>query len=694
MPLFLTPAERDAIHATRRTEPVAGFYDALLSRVDRRAASPGLLAPETDNWWWYCVSEYTTDAAAAHALKPTPAVAAWLRDVALGLARRPLADWIGPFFRDHETQPPRGNLETAHLGWSLAVVLDLAPEIFTPAEREEIAAALRERAIPMCQRWLDAHHHFNNWRAVLLAGVAVPAAVLDEREALARSEREFERMVDTFQPDGSSSESLQYGSYAAYALMLAREALVRRDPALDATLPLAPYIRYPRWHAASLFYVKPLAGWGIAPRPRCANFNDSGALHRAPADLLLHFAVRGRERFATEAGLARWLFDTLYPDPALEEGPHDRASFGFANDFGFLTLPLLTAAAAPLDPAAADVPLTAAFECGDVLARDAWQGRTILAARTAAAPLHGPGHLHGDLHSFILVHNRERLLVDPGHSCYRNILHDWETSTAAHSTCTFHVPAGSDGTPARTLQQNHTARRTFDPATGKAHPPVDRGGRRLLVARVGDVSVIGSEAAALYGAPLERFERWWFLAGAHALFVVDRFAAARPVAPTWRWLLNNRDDRLDLRFFRPDRLVARRGSAALKLFHLGGGRLGEPRAAHVHDAYHPRPGRLGEGRSGSGQLASWTAAAPATSGTVVHALCFDSPGLITGWHLRQDDGHPTLVSGDERLRWQLRLAPGGEAFTVVELASGTAVAVRREPADGAWAASSAAFPPP
>jgi hypothetical protein len=693
MPLFLTPAEQETLHAARHTEPVAGFRGALLARVDRRAASPGLLTPETDNWWWYCVSEYTTDAALAVALQPTPARSAWLRDVVLSLARRPPADWIGPFFRDHETQPPRGNLETAHLGWSLAVALDLAPAILTPAERDEIAGVLRERAIPLCQRWLDAHHHFNNWRAVLLAGVTVPAAVLDDRESLARCQREFARLVDTFQPDGSSGESLQYGSYAAYALMLAREALVRHDPALDAALPLAPYVRYPRWHAASLFYVKPLSGWGTVPRPRCANFNDSGAIHRAPADLLLHLAVRGRERFPAEAGLARWLFDTLYADPAGETGPHDRASFGFANDFGFLTLPLLPRAPAPLDPVAAGLSETAAFDCGDVLARDSWANRTVLAARTAAAPLHGPGHLHGDLHSFILVHNRERLLVDPGHSCYRNILHDWETSTAAHSTCTFQVPAGPDG-PARTLQQSHSARRTFDPATGQPHPPVDRGGRRLLVARFGDISVIGSEAAALYGAPLTRFERWWLLAGAHVLFVVDRFAATRPVVPTWRWMLNNRDDRLDLRLYRPDRLVARRGGAAMKLFHLGGGRLGDPRAAHVHDAYHPRPGRLGEGISGTGQLVSWTAPAPSPHGTVVHAFCFDTPGQITGWHLLGEGTDPTLVAAGDRARWQLHLAPDGDTFVLTELVAGTAVTVRREPATDTWSALPTPSPRP
>jgi len=82
------------------------------------------------------------------------------------------------------------------------------------------------------------------------------------------------------------------------------------------------------------------------------------------------------------------------------------ASFGFVNQFGFLTLPLLTDAVAPLSPAAAGLPALASFDNGDVLARDDWAGRTILALRTGgAAPLACSGHLHGDVNSFILAHN-------------------------------------------------------------------------------------------------------------------------------------------------------------------------------------------------------------------------------------------------------------------------------------------------
>jgi hypothetical protein len=680
MPLFLTEQENTALVSARAGEPARPFYWALLNRVARRSASAGLSGPADTVEWWHLAFEYISDAAMAHALCPSPPVAAWLRAAVLSIARRPADDWVGPPFRDHSQNPPAGNLETAHLAWAVAIALDLAPGVFNDAERGELAAVLRERALPLCSRWLDANNHLANWRCVMAAGTAVAAAVLDDAEGLARARGEFPRCVDVFQPDGSYGESLQYADYAARALMLSREALVRRAPALHGTLPLAPYAKKVRWDAASLFYLKPLDGWGAHPRPRSANFNDSAALYRPSADVLLHIAARARDALPAEAGLARWLFDTLY-EPCTGQGPHDRASFGFVNDFGFLTLPLLTQAAAPLPPEQAGVPLTAGFSCGDVLVRDAWNGgRTTLAIRGAGDPLHAAGHLHGDLNSMILVHNRERLLLDPGHSCYRNVFRGLDVSSATHNTCTFETADG------RVLGQSHELRRGFDPQTGVSAAPVSRGGRRELVAREDEVSVVISEAAALYGAPLTAFTRIWISCGAHVLFVVDRIAAGEPVRVTWNWLLNNRDGLLDLKIIRPDRLVARRGNAGMKLFHVAGGGMANPIHALVHDAYHPLPGRQGEGRPGSGRLVRWTEKNAPASRTAIHAICLDEPGAVAGWHMKSGGFFAELesphVSRCAPQRWRLALSAEGGRLVLSESVSKREYNIAR--AGGAW----------
>lgn len=667
MSLFLTTSEREHLAALPSTAPAAALLAAMEERVRQRAATPGLSDRSATTDWWHHAAEYLTDAALVHALRPTPASDAWLRAAVLDLVRRPLADWAGPPFRGFSGKELVGSLETAHLTWGIAIAYDLATDLFTPAEQAEITSVLREHGLLPCRRYLATTAFCHNWNCVLLAGFAVAAAVLGDDEALSEASAWFPLAADHFQPDGSYGESLQYANYAAYSLVLAREAILRRAPA--TALTLEPYTRLVHWAAQSLLYRKPLSGWGPAARARSANFGDSGALFRPSGDLLIHLAVHARTPFPREAGLARWLFDTLY-FPAHEPPPHDLASFGFLPGFGFLSVILLPAAAAPLSPTEAGLPLTAAFSAGDAFARDAWDGLTTLAVRTAAAPRHATAHSHGDINSFILAHRHERLLVDPGHSCYRNLTHDLETAALTHNTCTFELPATAT-TPARLLTQRGGINRPIvrDGGPLRGAPPIDQGGRHLLAARSGPVSVIGSEAAPLYGAPLRRFTRLWVACGAHALFIVDRLTADEPVRTTWHWLLNNRDGLLDLNLQRPDRLIARRGDAGLLLAHFGGGQLGGPSYALVHDAYHPLPAQHGEGRPGSGQLIRWIETTPATTRTVVHALCCDSFAGIQGWRVTGTNDAVTLDGPLRGECWTLNTAADGTTLRVVESVS-------------------------
>ncbi len=602
---------------------------------------------------------------------------AWLRDATLSIVRRPVDDWVGPFFRDHDSKPPVGHLETAHLSMAVASASDLAPDVFTAAEQVEIETCLREVALPLCLRWLDRTVHINNWRCVLTYGLAAAAVVLKDETAVRRALAEYQTCVQLFQEDGSYGESVQYASYAAAALMLTYESLVRYNPALAAETSPAPYARAVQWMAQCFFYRRPLSGWGQNPMPRSANFNDSAAVFRPSGDLLLHIAVRVQDTMPAEAALARWLFDTLYA-PDSSRGPSDRMTFGFSNHFGFLTLALLAQAPAAI-PREQTEPLLTRFSCGDAFARDAWDGRTILAARTASDPLAAPGHLHGDINSFILVHNQERLLLDPGHSCYRNLIRELDIASQSHNTCTFSVEPEVRGRrpedllAAQKLQQRTEFQRKF--SAGQPGPLVDRGGKFLLAAESGPVKVIGSDAAGLYGAPLTAFQRFWLLAGSHVLFIVDHIEADQPVRTTWNWLLNNRDAALELKTVRPDRLVLRRGNAGMKLFHLGGGNMQGPVYAHVHDAYHPLPAQDSEGKPGSGMLMRWHERSAAPTRTTVHAIVMADYGGIGVWHLRTPDGLPAIEGPDGSSLWVLQVEENPLRISLRETLSGVAYQV-------------------
>jgi len=674
MSLFLTENECARLISLPPHSPTAALFSAMHFRVSQRAAAPGLSDRTATTEWWHHAAEYLTDAALVHAIRPTPEIDAWLRSAVLGIARRPASDWGGPPFRGYRGgEGAVGTLETGHLTWGLAVAMDLAADLFPPAELGEITTALRDHGLSACRRFLTHTGFCHNWNCVLLAGAAVAAAVLEDDEALAETVAWFPLAADHFQADGSYGESLQYANYAAFSIILAREAIVRRSPATQLTLE--PYARIVRWAAQSHFYRKPLSGWGTTERSRCANFGDSTALFRPSGDLLAHIAVHGKEILPTEAGLARWLFDTLY-FPANEPAPHDLASFGFLPGFGFLSIILLPDAAAPLSPVEAGLPETAAFSGGDVVVRDRWDGQTILAARTASEPRHATAHIHGDINSFILVHRKERLLLDPGHSCYRNLSHDLEAAALTHNTCTFEIEG-------RTLTQRGGINRPIvrDEGPLRGAPPIDLGGRRLIAARLGNVSVIGSEAAPLYGAPLRRFTRLWVLCGSNALFIVDRIESDEPVRATWHWLLNNRDGLLDLQPGRPDHLVARRGGAGIRLVHCGSGNMSGPVYANVHDVYHPLPAQLGEGKPGSGMLMRWTESAPATGRTVVHAISLDDTAVIGDWEVRGSDKGFTMEGPGQR--WTLRPAKDGDSINFTDDLSGAAYTASRS-ADGGW----------
>ncbi len=579
-------------------------------------------------------------------------VGALAQYVTLDIIRKPTYDWVGPEFRDH-SEPLTGHLETAHLCWGISAVYDLAKAAFSSAEQQEIRQALQEKGLTLCRHWLDKNQHLANWRSILASGAIVVSVVLEDETTLTALLPELELCPQALQADGSYGESLQYGNYLALALTFAHEAVLRGFPQLfDAALTNTISKCIP-WFATSMFYQKPLADWGDEPRARAANFNDSAAIFRPSGDVLLYVAARSKVE--TEQGLAQWLFEQYYV-PSPTQGPHDLATLGMRNDWGFLTLPLLCYPATSTSPEQAHLPCTTSFSNGNAFIRDAWDGKTIVAINGGSEPLHGLGHLHGDLNSFILVHQQERLLADPGHSCYRNLIHGLESSSQTHSTCTFLIEKEALGlqedlAKAALLEQKSVFPRRVI-RNGQAGEPIIRGDQRLICAKDDVVSVVGAEVGKAYGEPIETFSRFWILAGSHVLFVVDHIAANQPVTTLWNWMVNNRDGKTRWQTAQ-NTLTIQRQRAGMKLFHGGKGTWSYPVYGYLHDAYHPEPNQLGEGRSGSGLLFRFTEKERQVARTVVHAIALDEPDQLDQWQL-EVDAHGYTLQSDTR-KWTLQL---------------------------------------
>lgn len=676
--IFLSDVEKNMLKNAHSNSQTASLLSAIELRVKKRAGSLSFSNPTTTNQWWHHASEYLTDAALIHAIRPTEQIGAWLRASVLGIVRRPVNDWAGPPFRAYSGGDLIGTLETAHLAWGVGIAFDLGYDLFTDAERYEIKKTLHEKALLPCRRFLEQTNRYYNWNNVLLAGYAVSAAILEDEDALKFVEVWLPFAYDHFQKDGSYGESLQYANYSAYSLMLVQETLIRIGRANSVSYE--PYARMVNWSSHAFFYRKPMSGWPLMDWPRSANFGDSGSNFRPSGDLLIHIAVRAQKDLPLQAGIARWLFNTLY-FPVNEPGPHDLASFGFVPDFGFLSVIMLANSSPEISPEKANLPLTTSYSCGDAFARDSWGGKTILAARLPGEARHAEAHLHGDVNSFILVHNKERLIVEAGHSCYRNIWRDLEVSSFTHNTCTFEV-VDSTGKAIQILSQKIGEDRHMLHLNGlpRATEPVFHGGQQLIAMREGVVSVIGSDAAHFYGTPLRKFNRFWVLCGSNALFIIDQIYSEKPIRTTWNFLLNNRDGGLDLTYGFQSR-IARRGDAGVMVTHYGGG-TSETRNALMHDAYHPLPAQRGEGRPGSAVMIHWKENAPSMTRTIVHTIAVDSHAAVLGWESISEQNIYTLKNKDSNQKWSLQISEDG-SFKIIDNVLGESYFVS-EIKSGVW----------
>ncbi|MCR9064928.1 MAG: heparinase II/III-family protein [Cytophagales bacterium] len=661
MAIFLSTSEKRAILKAVEAESklLFPFYIALENRVNQRVSWGNLLGPDATTIWWHTAAEYLSDAAMLYALKPNPELKEWLKLHCLEIVRKPEYDWVGPGFRNH-SEPYIGNLETAHLCWGVATTYDLAKDIFTSSEREEVEAALREKGLELCRKWLDNNHHLANWRSVLFSGAMVAAVVLEDEKNVKELLPEFGLCLDALQDDGSYGESLQYGNYLWIAQTIAKEAVCRRYPEFlnEENLSQSPHCKSSvNWFATSMLYSKPLATWGSEARARAVNFNDSAAIFRPSADVLLSIAARTTDR--EEAGLAYWIFEKYYRYVP-EQGPHDLAAFGMVNDWGFLTLPFLTNPLESLSPEKAKLPLTTRFSNGNGFARDAWEGKTVLATNGGSEPLHGLGHLHGDLNSFILVHNQERLLVDPGHSCYRNLIHGLESSSQTHNTCTFLIEKESLGlqediAKASLLEQKSVfpRRRIFN---GKGAEKIRRGDKSLICARDGAVSVLGAEVGSAYGEPINSFSRLWVLAGSHTLFIIDEIKADYPVTTVWNWVVNNKDRKTTWES-KENSLTVRKGNAAMRLIHGGNTNATFPVFGFLHDSYHTEPNQLGEGKSGDSLIFRFTENGKLKNRRVVHTIALDEPGKLDEWSFQTNNNVYSI--GNSLESWRLEMIDDG-----------------------------------
>ena len=650
MSVFLNKSEYGIFEKIGSDPVFAGHYWALFTRITDRVNSMSLADRGTTTEFWHHVTEYLGDMAFLGAQRNDAKIMAFAKRVAIEIASLPEDGWIGPVFRER-TYPLRGHLETAHLSIALSLTLDLCKDSFTAREYDFCADALKEKAIKLCMAWLKNTPHFlNNWNAVLLCGIAMPAAVLGLKEELDFCAEYLVRTADLLQSDGSYGEGLQYGNYYLWCFLLANEALVRVG---YPSAPLERAGRYLEYCHYNLLMNKPLDGWGAYPRPRCFNFDDCTAIFAPNADILALLGYRLKDTMPEQAVLARKIFERFYSEnPA--QGPFDRTSFGFVPRPGWMTL--LYFMQMKKDGEMPVFERTRAFGNGVAVIRTgSWSDNDLAVAVKAPAPepLNSAGHRHFDMNSLQLFFGKERLLADPGHACYRSASRNDDIADTSHSTCSFEISGKGS------CHQKKIRTRTTN-ADGSFGEPVEIPGKLEFTGSCGNVAAIVSEASGCYEEGLDLFRRTVIVCGAHCVFVVDDIETADEAQAKWTWCFNNRDGVLDYKKVldaSSSRTVARRGNAGLKLFNVDREKIknGGETFGFLHDAYHPSAGAEGAGNPGSAILSRHTETGN-TSGRrhYLFAMAADHYGASAHWHLRSESSlSAELESYGKAERWHV-----------------------------------------
>ena len=649
MSIFMTKKELERIRTARNADTQLGtLWRALKMRTYKNTSENTLVQSSDTQQWWHLVWERIRDAASVYAVEPNDTLGIWLHDRVMELAELSEDAWIGPWFRQR-TQPPKGALETAHIVNAVSEAYDLCPTLFTDTEKEQIIAALRERGLPMCREFLKSVRKpwINNWFCVIAGGFAAAAVILDDREAV-REAVDYYRFCTTFYDADGYGESLQYGNYASLSLSHMREVLVRYDSTLDAALPIDCIANTVCLAVSSFLYMKPLGGeYGDTPYPRSFNFGDCAAIYRPTGEVLLQIASQYHER--TVAGLARWLFDTTYTNPA--DGPDELATFGFYNQFSYVSLLYLPDAAPALSPEDADMNTVNVYKTGNAVIRDSWtQTKTVLGAQIGYETHPITAHRHADQNSFVLAYDGERYFADPGHCCYR--LQTWRDccKTEHHNTWDFEDAEGNRYTQA--LCQ-------------PGQPPLNT---LVSYPQTPGFSILASDCAAAYGAHFKRCERVWITAFPDLMFMIDRVETDIPMKMTSHFVLNNRDNKLRSKIADDRRLVFRRGQGAIKFFTFADEPLVlQQRWGFIHDYYHPLANQRGQGKEGSAEIYDYVTDF-GTSHLIIHPFVMNETTEILYWHIKNPaPGVYRIYNRDDAHSWTLTIRPDEELwFTLSE----------------------------
>ena len=620
---------RERLKRNQENDLQVQLYKVLVERTYRNTREDRLVQTCDTQEWYHLVWERMSDAAFVYSMEHDERLGKWVHDRTMELVRMPLDGWIGPWFRKRNEAYQIGALETSHITLAVCEAYDNAGDVFTEEEKQEIASAVTQKGLILCKRFVESRwgSSVNNWDIVLLTGYGVAAALFGV-EAEIRRVLEIEEVFSSIYNKDSYGESVQYSNYASLCLNHLHRVLVNTGYARISDLHPS-YFRLIEWYAYSFQRMKYLESFDTEV-PRTFAFGDSSNLFRPTADVLVQTAIWGQthswgqtqncdqtdrgEKCSKIAALAAWMFHTIY---SKETGLIDEmATFGFFNQFTYDAVLRMPDMAAPLSPGELKLPLAKRFEIGHVIARDSWEKPKMQVAIAAGyEPLKVTAHRHRDQNSFQLTVGEERMLVDPGHCCYRLQSQKKSTNESSHNTASI------------LYQGELLEQRGVCGSIWRDQPVFNH---LVAVEKVGDLTVVISDGSDLYPAPVKRALRIWLLRLPDMVMVIDDVAATEPVKLITRFVANNRDNCLEAYDRQKHQLFLKRKGVELSinvLQNLTDEAQTEMKMSYdwtyLHEYYHPLPNQKPQGREGSALTYVWEDTVEAKEHRRVHLLTPD-----------------------------------------------------------------------
>ncbi|MBS6644872.1 MAG: heparinase II/III family protein [Clostridiaceae bacterium] len=636
MGIFILEKEAERLKKASENSEQKQFYQALKNRVIKNTVKDSLVQPADTQEWYHLCWERFSDAAFLYYMERSSKLGTWIHDRTMEIVNMSQDEWIGPWYRER-LRIPQGFLETSHITLAICEAADNCKELFSDTEYQRILNALRNKGMIPCMRYckriMEQQDHINNWFMVALNGFGTAAILLND-EALMKKAVQWSRVAGSLYSADDYGESVQYSNYATLHYSHLCELLIRTGKADTADVDMFSYTNIMDWYAASFLYLKPLKEGGEI-QPRTINFGDSAALFRPSGDVLTHVAVRMKEKAPRQAGLASWMLKTLYSKP--EAGPDELASFGMYNQFQYHTILMLPDMADPLSPAETGLPVSMHFDGGQIILRDCWeQARAVAAIQAGYKPYNVTSHRHKDQNSFQLVVGSERMLIDPGHCCYRLNAQKEAVSECSHNN--FTIKKGGSPIEQQTVGGNVFRRQ-------------EPGNHLICNDRWGRIQIVISDMAGLYGEEIKKAVRIWIVDLPYKMYVADVVIAKEPVSLCTHFNVNNRDNRLQVCRDSNQRIIFQRGNQVMELFEVYSKTDGlEKPAVHsfnwtaMHNYYHPLPNQEGQGKDGSVNQYLWEDE-EGREHIRIHTLVMYEKEKAVKWEIcRTEDGFMRTVS--------------------------------------------------